>query len=103
MKYVVVMIVSFLIAVPVLADQSASKASGTKSPQSGTKDKDDVVVSSKTKIDFNETLIEGKMQAPQGFFLQGRQAQDLSQMVKLRSNFRPELRNSKSAVRAVVK
>lgn len=59
--------------------------------------------SDKTNIDFSDTLIDGKMQAPSGFFLQGRQAQSLSQMVKLRSTFRNELRNSKSAVKATVK
>jgi hypothetical protein len=61
------------------------------------------VTSDKTNIDFSETLIDGKMQAPSGFFLQGRQAQSLSQMVKLRSTFRNELRNSKAAVKATVK
>lgn len=56
-----------------------------------------------TNIDFSETLIDGKMQAPAGFFLQGRQAQSMTQMVKLRSKFRSELRNSKSAVKSLVK
>lgn len=56
-----------------------------------------------TNIDFSETMIDGKMQAPSGFFLQGRQGQSMTQMVKLRSRFRSELRNSKSAVKAIVK
>ncbi len=58
---------------------------------------------SSTNIDFDDTLIEGKMKAPAGFYLQGRQAQTLTQMIKLRSNFRSELRNSKSAVKSLVK
>ncbi len=58
---------------------------------------------SQTTIDFNDTLIEGKMQAPAGFFIQGRQSQSLSQMVKLRSNFRDKLIQSKYGVRAIVK
>jgi hypothetical protein len=58
---------------------------------------------SQTTIDFNETLIDGKMQAPSGFFIQGRQSQSMSQMVKLRSNFRDKLIQSKYAVRAIVK
>ena len=33
--------------------------------------RDDFTVASSTKIDFDVTLIEGKMQAPNGFFLQG--------------------------------
>jgi hypothetical protein len=56
-----------------------------------------------TKIDFSETSIDGKMKAPEGFFLQGRQSQSLAHMVKLRSNFRNELRNSRAAVRSIVK
>jgi hypothetical protein len=59
--------------------------------------------SDRTNIDFSETLVDGKMQAPQGFFLQGRQAQSMTQMVRLRSKFRSELRNSRSAVKAIVK
>jgi hypothetical protein len=58
---------------------------------------------SQTTIDFNETLIDGKMQAPSGFFIQGRQSQSMAQMVKLRSNFRDKLIQSKYAVRAIVK
>lgn len=56
-----------------------------------------------TNIDFTDTMIDGKMQAPQGFFLQGKKAQALTNMVKLRSKFRSELRNSKSAVKAITK
>lgn len=56
-----------------------------------------------TQVDFNETLIDGQMKAPTGFFLQGRNPQSLSQMVRLRSNFSRELRNSKSAAKASVK
>jgi hypothetical protein len=43
------------------------------------------------------------MKVPEGFMLQGRQNSQLSQMVKLRSNFRNELNNSKSATKALVK
>lgn len=56
-----------------------------------------------TKIDFDSTLIDGQMKAPQGFFLQGRNKQSLSNMVNLRSNFKQELRNSRSAVKAMVR
>ncbi len=65
--------------------------------------KSSFTTSDRTNIDFSDTLIDGKMQAPQGFFLQGRQAQSMTQMVKLRSKFRSELRNSKSAVKSLVK
>ena len=77
----------------------ARAADGKKAPPK----RDDFTVASSTKIDFDETLIEGKMQAPNGFFLQGRTPQALSQMVKLRSNFRPEVRTSKSGVRSLTR
>jgi hypothetical protein len=63
----------------------------------------DLLRKSSRNIDFSETLIEGKFKAPQGFFLQGRQAQSLSQMVQLRSNFKSELRNSRASVKSIVK
>jgi len=58
---------------------------------------------SSTEHDFTETMIDGQVRAPDGFFLQGRKGQSLSQMVRLRSNFRRELRNSRSGMKAVVK
>jgi hypothetical protein len=64
---------------------------------------DGYVTGSSTHIDFSETAIDGKMKAPDGFMLQGHQSSSLSQMVKLRSNFRNELNNSKSATKALVK
>lgn len=64
---------------------------------------DDVVSGSSTRIDFSETSIDGKMKAPEGFFLQGHNSNSLSQLVQLRSNFRSELRNSSSAVKSHVK
>ncbi len=62
--------------------------------------KDNFYTSESNKIDFSETLIEGKMQAPQGFFLQGKSSQQLTNMVQLRKDFKPQLRSSKAAVRA---
>jgi hypothetical protein len=64
---------------------------------------DDYIAVSSTKIDFTETAIDGKMKAPEGFLLQSRQSNSMSQMVKLRSNFRNELNNSKSAIKSLVK
>ena len=58
---------------------------------------------SSTRIDFSDTAIEGKMKSPEGFMLQGHQSSSLSDMVKLRSNFRNQLNNSKSATKAIVK
>lgn len=63
--------------------------------------KNNFEVISSTRFDFSEATIIGEMKAPEGFYLQGRQPQSLSQMVKLRSNFKNQLRNSKSAVKAL--
>ncbi len=60
-----------------------------------------VIGKDSTNIDFSAANIDGKMQAPSGFFLQGREAQAMTQMVKLRAKFRSELRNSKSAVKDI--
>lgn len=56
-----------------------------------------------TNIDFDSSLIDGKKKAPLGFLLQGRNKQSLSNMVKLRRNFRERLRNSSHAVKALAK
>ena len=55
------------------------------------------VVRSSNKIDFNEASIDGRMKAPDGFFLQGRKSQELNNLLKLRSNFRSELAGSSAA------
>jgi hypothetical protein len=90
-----ILLLGSFVSTPIAAAEEATKAK-----QDG---KESFQTSDRTNIDFSDTMIEGKMQAPSGFFLQGRQAQSLSQMVKLRSNFRNELRNSKSAVKSQVK
>ncbi len=56
-----------------------------------------------TNLDFDSTMIDGQAKAPMGFFLQGRNKQSLSNMVKLRSDFKPELKRSKTAVKAMVR
>ncbi len=56
-----------------------------------------------TNMDFDSTMIDGKMKAPSGFFLQGRNKQSLTNLVKLRSNFKPQLKDSKAAVQSLVK
>lgn len=77
-------------------NRTAVKANATDS-------EDGYTAVASTRIDFSETAIDGKMKAPDGFLLQSRQSSSLSQMVKLRSNFRNELNNSKSATKALVK
>ena len=55
-----------------------------------------------TQVNFEDTMIEGKMKAPSSFMLQGRQNQ-ASQLVKLRANFREELRDSQPGARSTIK
>ena len=56
-----------------------------------------------TKLDFDSALIDGRMKAPSGFYLQGRNKQSLSNMVRLRANFREKLRDSKIAVKSMIR
>jgi hypothetical protein len=56
-----------------------------------------------TSMDFDSSMIDGKMKAPSGFFLQGRNRQSLSNMVKLRSNFSGKLKDSEAAVKSLIK
>lgn len=74
---------------PATAPASAQKTSDVADPG--------YMVRSSTKIDFNEAAIEGRMKAPDGFFLQGRKSQEMQNLLKLRSNFRKELSGSASA------
>lgn len=85
------------------ADEALAKAPSKAAPGKRRLNDNNFATAASTQVDFNETLIDGQMKAPQGFFLQGRNAQSLSQMVRLRSNFSRELRNSKSAAKASVK
>ena len=57
--------------------------------------------SDQTNINFEETLLEGKMKAPAGTFLQGRKEQQKNQLVNLRTQFRKELRRSRAGARAL--
>jgi hypothetical protein len=53
-----------------------------------------LIEQSRTNIDFSESLIDGKMNAPSGFLIQGRLSQDLTRMVRLRTSFKPEMLKS---------
>ena len=85
------MMSSFAYVTPVFADVKKGDQDGA------------IMGKDSTNIDFSAANIDGKMQAPSGFFLQGRESQAMSQMVKLRAKFRNELRNSKAAVKDLVK
>jgi hypothetical protein len=79
--------------------EKGTKAGGV---QDGTDDPAYVVRSS-TKIDFNETNIDGKMKAPEGFYLQGRRAQKMQNLLRLRQDFKKELEGSSEAAQTEYK
>ena len=56
-----------------------------------------------TNMDFDSSMIDGSMKSPSGFFMLGRNRQKISNMVDLRKNFRDKMRNTKSAVKAMVR
>ena len=68
--------------------------------KSGSSDSDAFTAIMSTKHDFSEVGIKGQMRAPDGFFLRGRETQRMSQMVRLRSNFKKRHLNSRSAIKA---
>lgn len=80
---------------------SKSESSKKQAPKKKTK-KGYVSVDS-TKFDFEEGMIEGRMKAPEGFFLRGRASPKLQQLIELRSHFKQELRRSSFGVRALAK
>lgn len=85
---------------------TALLSSGTALAKDKDKEKDKPKVNEprySTTMDFDSTMIDGKMKAPNGFLLQGRNKQSLSNMVKLRSNFSSKLNDSKAAVKSLVK
>lgn len=82
---------------PVTEGKPASKAGGDSDNDPG------YVVRSSTRIDFNETNIEGKMKAPEGFYLQGRRAQRMQHLLKLRQDFKKELEGSGEAAQTEYK
>lgn len=86
----------------VLGTAAATTASAQRfKPRADVKSEEKTTYS--TKIDFDSSLIDGKKKAPLGFLLQGRNKQSLSNMVKLRRNFRERLRNSSHAIKALSK
>jgi hypothetical protein len=54
-----------------------------------------------TRFDFDETDINAQFKAPAGFFLQGRNKQSMSQLVRLREHFNDELKDSKQGIKAI--
>ncbi len=81
------------------AELAMAKDNGTKAPASSNDDAFSTIMS--TKYNFEDRSISGGTQAPDDFFLRGKQPQSLSQMVRLRSGFKREHRNSRYGVKAL--
>ena len=82
---------------PATERKAATKTGNDGDPDPG------YVVRSSTKIDFNETNIDGKMKAPEGFYLQGRRAQKMQHLLRLRQDFKKELEGSGEAAQTEYK
>ncbi|NDE14475.1 hypothetical protein EBZ80_06045 [bacterium] len=92
-----VLTLTFAMTKAALANGKAPTGKTTRDPGPATDQDSSYVVRSSTRIDFSEANIDGRMKAPEGFFLQGRKSQDLQNLLKLRSNFRDELSGSAAA------
>jgi hypothetical protein len=91
------LILGILFLVPLVTPMEAfGKAKVLKNNTHG-----NIVDARATDINFEDAAISGRMKAPQGFFLQGKNSQSLSQMVKLRSSFKKQLHDSLSGIRAL--
>ena len=92
---------NYLIADEDLEDIDDSSKNSRVSSSSSSNNDYEVILS--TDFNFSETSILGNMKTPDGFYLQGNKAQDLKDMVKLRSSFKQELLDSYSGVELEVK
>ena len=54
-----------------------------------------------TDINFTDQMIDGKMRSPTGFLLEGRKKTKKLNMIRLRTNFAPQLIDSKAAVQSI--
>lgn len=94
---------SLVLAVVCLSAACFAEETQKKEKKVFSKKKNGYVSVDSTKFDFEEGIIEGRMKAPEGFFLRGRASPKLQQLIELRSHFRQELRRSSFGVRAIAK
>lgn len=89
-----------LLVLTIFGASSLALAQQTR-PRRNLNEENEGKVTYSTKLDFDSALIDGEMKVPEGFLLQGRNKQSLTNMVRLRSDFKPELRKSRSAVKSL--
>lgn len=74
------------LATPVMAQEKAEKAGGGEKK--------------KTKIDFEDELIEGELKKPELFYLLQKKQFNFKRLIKLREDFLPEMRRDAEEVRS---
>ena len=73
--------------------QEESKASQEKSTSAGKSEK------RRTKIDFEDELVEGELKKPELFYLLQKKQFNFKRLIKLREDFLPEMRRDADEVR----
>jgi hypothetical protein len=103
MRYLVAVYFLFFLAVANAQEPKKPVVGATPKPaaKKASNQENSWITVRKSNFDFDETLLQGKMSAPDGFMLQGRKEQDKKQMVNLRESFKTQLMNSRAAVRAI--
>jgi hypothetical protein len=99
----VILIKRFMLFASILLISEQGMAKDEKATKQSSSNDDAYTAIMSTKYDFGETNINGDTKGPDDFFLRGKQSQSLSQMVRLRSAFKRELRNSRYGVKALTK
>lgn len=64
------------------------------SAQESTQEADKTVYKKKTVIDFSDVTIEGELVKPEGSYLVNRKKTRFKNLIQIRGDFRPELRQS---------
>lgn len=73
------------LAVPTIAQEKAEKSGGGEKK--------------KTKIDFEDELVEGELKKPELFYLLQKKQFNFKRLIKLREDFLPEMRRDADEVR----
>ena len=90
-------VLALALAAPAFADEGAP-AKPPPAAQSGhvrvVKEPDKVVVRKRTVIDFDDVTVEGELTKPEGSYVLDRGRTRFQSLIRLRSDFNPELQKS---------
>ena len=76
----------FSLAAPAIAQEKSEKSGGGEKK--------------KTKIDFEDELVEGELKKPELFYLLQKKQFNFKRLIKLREDFLPEMRRDAEEVRS---